>query len=66
MSMKDFISEIIRRVRDEKMNLAEAVTAGTNIHSFEDYQFLIGQIDGLRLTLEIVDEILTEDSEEDL
>lgn len=66
MSMKDFISEIIRRVRDEKMNLAEAVTAGTNIHSFEDYQFLIGQIDGLRITLEIVDEILTEDSEEDL
>lgn len=64
MSMKDFISEIIRRVRDEKTNLADAVTAGTNIHSFEDYRFLIGQIDGLRLTLAIVDEILTEDEEE--
>jgi hypothetical protein len=62
--MKDFISEIIRRVRDEKTNLADAVTAGTNIHSFEDYRFLIGQIDGLRLTLAIVDEILTEDEEE--
>lgn len=64
MSMKDFISEIIRRVRDEKSKLAEAVTAGTNIHSYEDFRFLIGQIDGLRLTLEIVDEILTEDEEE--
>ena len=64
MSMKDFISEIIRRVRDEKSKLAEAVTAGTNIHSYEDYRFLVGQIDGLRLTLEIVDEILTENSEE--
>ena len=64
MSMKDFISEIIHRVRDEKSKLAEAVTAGTNIHSYEDYRFLVGQIDGLRLTLEIVDEILTENSEE--
>ena len=64
MSMKDFISEIISRTRDEKAKLAEAVTAGTNIHSFEDYQYLIGQIDGLRLTLAIVDEILTEDEED--
>jgi hypothetical protein len=64
MSMKDFISEIISRTRDEKEKLAEAVTAGTNIHSFDDYRYLIGQIDGLRLTLEIVDEILTENTEE--
>tara|TARA_R110000868_G_scaffold221256_2_gene472775 strand:- start:1774 stop:1962 length:189 start_codon:yes stop_codon:yes gene_type:complete len=62
--MKDFISEIISRTRDEKEKLAEAVAVGTNIHSFEDYKYLIGQIDGLRLTLAIVDEILTEDDEE--
>jgi hypothetical protein len=62
--MKDFISEIISRTRDEKEKLAEAVTAGTNIHSFDDYRYLIGQIDGLRLTLAIVDEILTENTEE--
>jgi len=65
MSMKDFISEIISRTRDEKNKLGEAVTSGTNIHTFEDYKYLIGQIDGLRLTLAIVDEILTEDEEED-
>ena len=64
MSMKDFISEIISRTRDEKEKLTEAVAVGTNIHSFEDYKYLIGQIDGLRLTLAIVDEILTEDDEE--
>ena len=66
ISMKDFISEIIHRVRDEKINLADTVTAGTNVNSFEDYQYLIGKIDGLRLTLDIVNQILTEDQEEDL
>ena len=64
ISMKDFISEIIRRVRDEKLNLADTVTAGTNVNSFEDYQYLIGKIDGLRLTLDVIDQILTEDEEE--
>jgi len=62
--MKDFISEIIGRVRDQKEKLAEAVTAGTNVHTFEDYQFLIGQIEGLKTTLDIVNEILTEDEED--
>jgi hypothetical protein len=62
--MKDFISEIIARTRDEKAKLAEAVTAGTNVHTFEDYQYLIGKIEGLKLTLDIVNEILTEDQED--
>jgi hypothetical protein len=62
--MKDFISEIIDRVRDQKAKLADAVTAGTNVHTFEDYQFLIGQIEGLKTTLDIVNEILTEDEED--
>ena len=61
--MKDFISEIIDRVRSEKKKLAEAVTAGINVHTFDDYQRLIGVIEGLNLTLAIVDEILTEDEE---
>jgi hypothetical protein len=62
--MKDFISEIIDRVRDQKAKLAEAVTAGTNVHTFEDYQHLIGQIEGLKTTLDIVNEILTEDEDD--
>ena len=62
--MKDFISEIITRTREEKAKLADAVTAGTNVHTFDDYQFLIGQIEGLKTTLDIVNEILTEDEED--
>lgn len=64
MSMRDFISEVIHRVNGEKKNLVEAVTAGTNVHTFDDYQKLIGQIEGLDLTLTIVNEILTEDDED--
>lgn len=62
--MRDFISEIIRRVRDEKSSLADAVTAGINVNSFDDYKYIVGQIEGLNLALRIVDEILTEDEEE--
>jgi hypothetical protein len=62
--MKDFISEIIGRVRAEIENQAEAVTAGTNVVSFDDYKYSIGKIEGLKLALAIVDEILTEDEEE--
>ena len=62
--MKDFISEVITRTRDEKAKLAEAVTAGTNVHTFEDYKYLIGKIEGLQMTLDIVNEILTEDEDD--
>ena len=62
--MKDFISEIIRRVRAEIQEQAETVTAGTNVNSYEDYRHYVGKIEGLKLTLDIVNEILTEDDEE--
>lgn len=64
--MKDFISEIIGRVKTELQNQAEAVTAGSNINTFDDYKQHIGVIQGLELTLAIIDEILTENDEEDL
>jgi len=63
--MKDFISEIIGRVKTELENQAEAVTAGVNINSFDDYKQHIGVIQGLELALEIINEILTEDDEEE-
>lgn len=62
--MKDFISEIIRRVRSEIDSQAETVTAGSNVNSFDDYKQYVGRIEGLRIALDIVDEILTEDDEE--
>ena len=63
--MKDFLSEIIGRVKIELEYQAEAVTAGTNVNSFEDYKHAIGKIEGLQLALGIIDEILTEDEEDE-
>ena len=64
--MKDFISEIIGRVKTEIQIQADTVTAGTNVNSFDDYKQYIGKIEGLKTTLAIIDEILTENNEEDL
>jgi len=64
-SMKDFISEIIGRVRTEIQNHAETVTAGSNINSFDDYKQYVGIIQGLQLSLDIVNEILTENDEDE-
>lgn len=62
--MKDFISTIIGRVRTEVENQADTVTAGINVNSYEDYRHYVGKIEGLKLALDIIDEILTEDDEE--
>ncbi|CAB5238879.1 hypothetical protein UFOVP230_68 [uncultured Caudovirales phage] len=64
--MKDFISEIITRTREEQSKLAETLTAGNNVNSFEDYQRLVGRYEGFKATLDIINEILREDDEEDL
>ena len=64
--MKDFISEIITRTREEQAKLAVTLTAGNNVNSFEDYQRLVGRYEGFSETLNIINEILREDEEEDL
>lgn len=63
--MKDFISQIIGRVKTEQQSIAEAVTAGTNVNTFEDYQRLVGRSEGLKMTLDIINDILTEDEDEE-
>jgi hypothetical protein len=62
--MKDIISEIIGRVSAEIKSQADTVTAGTNINTFDDYKQYVGKIEGLQTALDIVNEILTEDDEE--
>jgi hypothetical protein len=62
--MKDFISEIIGRVKTEQSNIADTVTAGMNVNSFDDYQRLVGRYEGFKVVLDIINEILTEDDEE--
>ena len=64
--MKDFISEIISRTRNEQAKLAETLTAGINVNSFEDYQRLVGRFEGFRAVIDIINEILREDEEDDL
>ena len=61
--MKDFISEIIGRVKTERSNLADNVTAGMNVNTFDDYQRMVGRYEGLTQTLNLIEEILTEDDE---
>jgi hypothetical protein len=61
--MKDFISEIIQRVRTEQTKLADTLTAGHNVNTFEDYQRLIGRYEGFKETQDIINEILREDEE---
>lgn len=62
--MRDILSEIISRIKAEVQNQAEAVTAGTNIVSYEDYKQHIGLIRGLQSSLDIIDEVLTDDEEQ--
>ncbi len=62
--MKDFISEIISRTRNEQTKLAETLTAGNNVNSFEDYQRLVGRYEGFTLVQDIINEILREDEED--
>jgi hypothetical protein len=64
--MKDFISEIISRTRDEQAKLAETLTAGSNVNNFDDYQRLVGRFEGFRAVIDIINEILREDEEDDL
>lgn len=66
MSMKDFLSEIISRTRDEQSKLAETLTAGNNVNSFEDYQRLVGRFEGFKIVQDIINEILREDEQDDL
>jgi hypothetical protein len=62
--MKDFISEIIARTRDEQSKLAETLTAGSNVNSYDDYQRLVGRFEGFRAVQDIINEILREDEED--
>jgi hypothetical protein len=62
--MKDFISEVIARTRNEQAKLAETLTAGSNVNSFDDYQRLVGRFEGFKEVLDIINEILREDEDD--
>jgi hypothetical protein len=61
--MKDPISELIGRLKEAGDELSQAITAGINIHSFDDYRRLVGRHEGLMQALDIINDLLTEDNE---
>lgn len=63
--MKDIISELIERLKNADKQWADAISSGTNIHTFDMYQRQIGNLEGIRHAREILEAILTEDDEQD-
>jgi len=61
--MKDPISELIGRLKEAGDELSQAITAGVNIHTFDDYRRLVGRHEGLMEALGIINDLLTEDDE---
>lgn len=61
--MRDIVSEIIRRVTEERSLVKETITAGVGIGNFEQYQRMIGRAEGYSLALEVINDILSEDDE---
>jgi hypothetical protein len=61
--MKDIISELIGRVKAEQEKIAESLTAGHAVN-IESYQRLVGNHQGLQATLIILNDIMSEDDED--
>ena len=61
--MKDLLSEIIKRLKDAENEHKEALASGTNIPNHEVYQRILGTREGLSSALTIIDQLLTEDDE---
>lgn len=62
--MVDILSEILKRIKDAEKELTEVIASGDNIHSFDTYQKLVGRREGLSESLTIIEEILSEDDED--
>jgi hypothetical protein len=62
--MRDILSEILKRIKEAKKETTEAIASGVNIHSFDGYQRLVGKRDGIQDALDIIDQILSEDDED--
>jgi hypothetical protein len=64
--MVDLLSEILKRIKDAEQNTKEAISSGVNVHNFDDYQRLLGSREGLTQALGIIEDLLSEDDDEDL
>ena len=63
--MRDPISELISLVKETQKQIAETVAAGHGVNSFETYQRLVGRHEGLQITLDLVNDILSAEDEKE-
>jgi hypothetical protein len=61
--MKDLLSQIIERLKNAEKNTTEALASGSNIYNFDTYQKMLGNREGLKEALAIINDLLTEDDE---
>jgi hypothetical protein len=62
--MKDIVSEIIKRLKSADTDLTLAISSGVNVHDYATYQRFVGQKQGIQDTLDIINQILSEDEED--
>jgi hypothetical protein len=62
--MKDIISEVIKRLKSADKDLTLAISSGVNVHDYAMYQRLVGQKNGVQESLDIINQILSEDEED--
>lgn len=63
--MRDPINELISLVKETQQKIAETVAAGHGVNSFESYQRLVGRHEGLQITLDLINDVLTGDEQEE-
>lgn len=59
----DIISNFISLAKETKQEIADTVSAGRGVNSFENYQRLVGRAEGIQIALQILDDIMTGDDE---
>ena len=63
--MGDLILNLIKRLKDAYQTVADALSSGSNIHNFDSYQRILGTREGLQQALAIIEDLMTEDDEND-
>ena len=61
--MLDITGQILNKIIKAEKELTEAIAGGSNVHSFDAYQRLVGKRDGLLEAISIINETLSEDDE---
>ena len=61
--MRDILSDYISRLKEADRETTEVLASGSNIHNFDSYQRVLGNRDGLKQAMAILEALLNEDDE---